>query len=460
MNSSMITKLKEEHYRFFKTHKNQPIKVRIQYLKKLKIVLEDKELEIYDALYEDLKKPVFESFASEFLMVLKEIDSFTKNIKEWAAPKKVSGSLLNFPSQDFLLYEPYGTILMISPWNYPFQLAMVPLIGAIATGNTVVLKPSESAPNTSKVLIEILGLVFPQEWVSVVEGDAKIAQALLKAQWDYIFYTGSTQVGKIVAKAAAEYLTPTTLELGGKSPCIVDGTTPIEKTARRIVWGKFLNCGQTCIAPDYVLVKSEFKTSLITAIIEEIEKAFGKNAQKSDDYGRIIHEKHFKKLEADLKNQKIIYGGSIDKKELYFGPTVIDSPPMNSSLIQDEIFGPILPILSYDTINDIDIVLTKLKNPLAFYVFSENKKFINTLIKNNSFGGAVINDALVHFTNTELPFGGIGNSGIGSYHGKYSFDLFSHTKPIVKRSFWFDLPQRYAPYPKSISLFKKILKRI
>jgi aldehyde dehydrogenase (NAD+) len=296
--------------------------------------------------------------------------------------------------------------------------------------------------------------------VSIVEGDAKIAQALLKVQWDYIFYTGSTQVGKIVAKAAAEYLTPTTLELGGKSPCIVDGTTPIEKTARRIVWGKFLNCGQTCIAPDYVLVKSEFKTSLITAIIEEIEKAFGKNAQKSDDYGRIIHEKHFKKLEADLKNQKIIYGGSKDKKELYFGPTVIDSPPMNSSLIQDEIFGPILPILSYDTINDIDIVLTQLKNPLAFYVFSENKKFINTLIKNNSFGGAVINDALVHFTNTELPFGGIGNSGIGSYHGKYSFDLFSHTKPIVKRSFWFDLPQRYAPYPKSISLFKKILKRI
>ena len=200
---------------------------------------------LIDKLYEDLKKPIFESFASEFLMVLKEINSFTKNIKEWAAPKKVSGSLLNFPSQDFLLYEPYGTILMISPWNYPFQLAMVPLIGAVATGNTVVLKPSESAPNTSKVLIEILGLVFPQEWVSVVEGDAKIAQALLKVQWDYIFYTGSTQVGKIVAKAAAEYLTPTTLELGGKSPCILDGTTPIEKTARRIVWGKFLNCGQT-----------------------------------------------------------------------------------------------------------------------------------------------------------------------------------------------------------------------
>ncbi len=460
MNSQAITKLKEAHRRFFKTHKNHPLKLRIQHLKKLKLILEDKEQDVYDALYEDLKKPVFESFSSEFLMVLKEIDLFIKNIKDWSAPKSVSGSILNFPSQDFLLYEPYGTVLMISPWNYPFQLAMVPIIGAVATGNTVILKPSESAPNTSKVLIEILDAVFPYEWVSVVEGDAKVAQALLKEQWDYIFYTGSTKVGKIVAKAAAEYLTPITLELGGKSPCIVDGTAPIKKTAKRIVWGKFINCGQTCIAPDYVLVKSEFKTNLTQAIIEEIEKSFGKNAQESKDYGRIIHEKHFKKLEADLKEQKIVYGGSKDKNELYFGPTVVDNPSMNTTLIQDEIFGPILPILSYDSLDDIDKVLTQLKNPLAFYVFSNNKKFINSLIKNYSFGGAVVNDALVHFTNSKLPFGGVGNSGLGSYHGKYSFDLFTHSKPVVKRSFWFDLPQRYAPYPKSIDLLKKILKRI
>lgn len=460
MNSSMITDLKEAHYQFFKAHKKQSLKVRIDHLKKLKKVLNEKEQDIFNALDRDLKKPVFESFTSELLMVQKEIDAFIKNLKEWAAPKRVSGSLLNFPSQDFLLSEPYGTVLMISPWNYPFQLTMVPLVGAVGAGNTVVLKPSESAPHTSKVLIDILSAVFPNDWVSVVEGDAQVAQALLKERWDYIFYTGSTQVGKIVAKAAAEHLTPVTLELGGKSPCVVDGTAPLQKTARRIVWGKFLNCGQTCIAPDYVLVKSEHKDALIQALIEEIEKAFGDDAQNSKDYGRIIHEKHFKKLEADLKNQKTIYGGKTVAKELFFGPTLVDQPAMDSSLIQDEIFGPILPILSYDTLEDIDEVLTELKNPLAFYVFSQNKKFINTLIQNYPFGGSVVNDVLVHFTNPKLPFGGIGNSGVGAYHGKYSFDLMSHTKPVVKRSFWLDLPQRYAPYPKSISLLKNILKRV
>lgn len=460
MNSSMITDLKEAHYQFFKAHKKQSLKVRIDHLKKLKKVLNEKEQDIFNALDRDLKKPVFESFTSELLMVQKEIDAFIKNLKEWAAPKRVSGSLLNFPSQDFLLSEPYGTVLMISPWNYPFQLTMVPLVGAVGAGNTVVLKPSESAPHTSKVLIDILSAVFPYDWVSVVEGDAQVAQALLKERWDYIFYTGSTQVGKIVAKAAAEHLTPVTLELGGKSPCVVDGTAPLQKTARRIVWGKFLNCGQTCIAPDYVLIKSEHKDALIQALIEEIEKAFGDDAQNSKDYGRIIHEKHFKKLEADLKNQKTIYGGKTVAKELFFGPTLVDQPAMDSSLIQDEIFGPILPILSYDTLEDIDEVLTELKNPLAFYVFSQNKKFINTLIQNYPFGGSVVNDVLVHFTNPKLPFGGIGNSGVGAYHGKYSFDLMSHTKPIVKRSFWLDLPQRYAPYPKSISLLQNILKHI
>lgn len=460
MNSSMITDLKEAHYQFFKAHKKQSLKVRIDHLKKLKKVLNEKEQDIFNALDRDLKKPVFESFTSELLMVQKEIDAFIKNLKEWAAPKRVSGSLLNFPSQDFLLSEPYGTVLMISPWNYPFQLTMVPLVGAVGAGNTVVLKPSESAPHTSKVLIDILSAVFPNDWVSVVEGDAQVAQALLKERWDYIFYTGSTQVGKIVAKAAAEHLTPVTLELGGKSPCVVDGTAPLQKTARRIVWGKFLNCGQTCIAPDYVLVKSEHKDALIQALIEEIEKAFGDDAQNSKDYGRIIHEKHFKKLEADLKNQKTIYGGKTVAKELFFGPTLVDQPAMDSSLIQDEIFGPILPILSYDTLEDIDEVLTELKNPLAFYVFSQNKKFINTLIQNYPFGGSVVNDVLVHFTNPKLPFGGIGNSGVGAYHGKYSFDLMSHTKPVVKRSFWLDLPQRYAPYPKSISILKNILKRV
>lgn len=457
---AFIENIKEKQLIFFKDFKTQDVKIRIQHLKKLKRVLEEREESLYEALYQDLKKPVFESFTSELLMVQKELDLHIKNIKEWAAPKRVSGSLINFPSQDYILSEPYGTVLLISPWNYPFQLAMIPFIGAIAAGNTAVIKPSESAPHTAQIIEEIISEVFPPEWAIVIQGDMKVGAALLKTQWDYIFYTGSTAVGKIVAKAAAEFLTPTTLELGGKSPCIVDGTAPIQKTARRIVWGKFLNCGQTCIAPDYVLVQKEYKKALVAAMIQEIEKAFGKNAKNSKDYGRIIHQKHFEKLEKDLDKQKLLFGGEKDKDELYFGPTLVEEPALDSSLLVDEIFGPILPVLSYTTESDIDSILTKLKNPLAFYLFSTNRRFINTMIQRYSFGGGVINDAIIHFTNDKLPFGGIGNSGMGAYHGKHSFEVFTHAKPVVKRSFWFDLPQRYAPYPKSLKALKFLLKKI
>ena len=457
---AFIDNIKEKQLIFFKDFKTQDVKIRIKHLKKLKRVLEEREESLFEALYKDLKKPVFESFTSELLMVQKELDLHIKNIKEWAAPKRVSGSLINFPSQDYILSEPYGTVLIISPWNYPFQLAMIPLIGAIAAGNTAVIKPSESAPHTAQIIEEIISEVFPPEWVIVIQGGVKVGAALLKTQWDYIFYTGSTAVGKIVAKAAAEFLTPTTLELGGKSPCIVDGTASIQKTARRIVWGKFLNCGQTCIAPDYVLVQKEYKNALVAAMIQEIEKAFGKNAKNSKDYGRIIHQKHFEKLEKDLDKQKLLFGGENDKDELYFGPTLVEEPALDSSLLVDEIFGPILPVLSYTTESDIDSILTKLKNPLAFYLFSTNRNFINTMIQRYSFGGGVVNDAIIHFTNDKLPFGGIGNSGMGAYHGKHSFEVFTHAKPVVKRSFWFDLPQRYAPYPKSLKALKFLLKKI
>ena len=457
---AFIDNIKEKQLIFFKDFKTQDVKIRIKHLKKLKRVLEEREESLFEALYKDLKKPVFESFTSELLMVQKELDLHIKNIKEWAAPKRVSGSLINFPSQDYILSEPYGTVLIISPWNYPFQLAMIPLIGAIAAGNTAVIKPSESAPHTAQIIEEIISEVFPPEWVIVIQGGVKVGAALLKTQWDYIFYTGSTAVGKIVAKAAAEFLTPTTLELGGKSPCIVDGTASIQKTARRIVWGKFLNCGQTCIAPDYVLVQKEYKNALVAAMIQEIEKAFGKNAKNSKDYGRIIHQKHFEKLEKDLDKQKLLFGGENDKDELYFGPTLVEEPALDSSLLVDEIFGPILPVLSYTTESDIDSVLTKLKNPLAFYLFSTNRSFINTMIQRYSFGGGVVNDAIIHFMNDKLPFGGIGNSGMGAYHGKHSFEVFTHAKPVVKRSFWFDLPQRYAPYPKSLKALKFLLKKI
>ena len=463
MESIPLPTLKELHAKqkeFHQELKNKPLAFRIERLKKLKQQLSEREAEILEALHSDLGKSDFEGYTSEILMVHKELDLFIKNLKHWAAPKRVAGSLLNFPSQDYILSESYGSVLMISPWNYPFQLSMIPLIGAVAAGNTVVLKPSEFAPNSSKMLIELLEAVFETDWVKVIEGDALIAQDLLKLQWDYIFFTGSTAVGKIVAQAAAVHLTPVTLELGGKSPCIVDGSTSIEKTARRIVFGKFLNCGQTCIAPDYVLVKKEYQEKLIQALGNEIEKAYGKDSSQSKDYGRIINEKHFDKLCNDLENQPVVFGGMHNKASLFFEPTLVLNPALTSRLMTEEVFGPILPVLSYESQEELHEILSELKNPLAFYVFSKHKKFIQQLVLRYPFGGAVVNDAIVHFTNPKLPFGGIGESGMGAYHGKHSFELFTHKKPIVKRSFWFDLPQRYAPYPKSLSTLKWILKKI
>ncbi len=463
MESIPLPTLEELHAKqkeFHQELKNKPLALRIERLKKLKQQLSKREPEILEALYSDLGKSDFEGYTSEILMVHKELDLFIKNLKYWAAPKRVAGSLLNFPSQDYILSESYGSVLMISPWNYPFQLSMIPLIGAVAAGNTVVLKPSEFASNSSKMLIELLEAVFETDWVKVIEGDALIAQDLLKLQWDYIFFTGSTAVGKIVAQAAAVHLTPVTLELGGKSPCIVDGSTSLEKTARRIVFGKFLNCGQTCIAPDYVLVKKEYQEKLVQALGNEIEKAYGKDSSQSKDYGRIINEKHFDKLCNDLENQPVVFGGMHNKASLFFEPTLVLNPSRTSRLMTEEVFGPILPVLSYESQEELHEILGELKNPLAFYVFSKHKKFIQQLVLRYPFGGAVVNDAIVHFTNPKLPFGGVGESGMGAYHGKHSFDLFTHKKPIVKRSFWFDLPQRYAPYPKSISTLKWILKKI
>jgi aldehyde dehydrogenase (NAD+) len=456
----IIKKLKSLQETFFENQKTLNVKKRIDYLKKLKKVLKEESQNIFDALYKDLKKSDFEAFTSETMLVNKELNIMINNLKQWSKPKRISSSLINFPSKDYLIPEPYGNILIISPWNYPFQLSLTPLIGAVATGNTVVLKPSESAPNTSKVIDEIISSVFPEEWVKVIEGDASTAKKLLKEKWDYIFYTGSTRVGRFVAKAAAENLTPTTLELGGKSPCIIDSSAPIRKTAKRIVWGKFINCGQTCIAPDYILVEKNIKTVLINKIIEEIEIAFTKKIETSKDYGRIIHKNHLDKLLKSLKNQKIIYGGVNNKNHLYLSPTIVDEPDLNSELMLEEIFGPILPIISYENNDKIFRIIKNLEKPLAFYVFSKNKDFINLMLNKFSFGGGVVNDTLIQFANINLPFGGIGASGMGAYHGEHSFKLFSHLKPIVKRSFLFDLPQRFAPYPKSIKFLKFLLNKL
>ena len=458
--SKAIDNLYQKQKVFFDSQITLPNTFRIKKLKALQKELGKREKDIYEALKNDLSKSGFESMASETVLVEKEIAKMIKMLPLWNRPQRAKSSLINFPSKDYIVPEPYGKTLIISPWNYPFQLSVTPLVGAVAAGNTVVLKPSEFAPHTASIIHSIIETVFDEEHVAVVEGDASTATTLLKKQWDYIMFTGSTVVGKIVAKAAAEYLTPTTLELGGKSPCIVDETAPVSITAKRLVWGKFLNCGQTCIAPDYLLVHENIKDKLIQEIILYIEKSFGKNQQDSTDYGRIVHQKHFNKLKKSLQNQKLVYGGQMDEKKLFFGPTLIENPPLESELMQEEIFGPILPITVYKEEEDIHNILEKRERPLAFYVFSKRKKFINKLFRRYSFGGGVANDSIIQFANDNLPFGGVGHSGIGAYHGKYSFKNFTHEKPIIKRSFWFDLPGRYAPYPKSLSLLKFLLKNL
>ena len=464
MVSLKIAELKRAHQEFFKTNKNQKIKSRINYLKKLKRVIDGNENLIFKALHKDLKKPIFESFASEILMIQKEIDFFTKNLKALSAPVKVSGSLINFPSQDYIISEPYGNILMISPWNYPFQLALVPLIGAIAAGNTVILKPSESAPHTSKILKGLLSKVFPKGMVSVVEGDAKVAQKLLKEQWDYIFFTGSTVVGKIVARAAANFLTPITLELGGKSPCIVDGTTPLKKTARRIIWGKFLNCGQTCIAPDYILVKSETKESLVKSIIIEIENAFGSNVKNSKDYGRIINDTNFDRVQALLEDAKengakVEFGGKVNKQDRYIQPTLLSNINMEMKIMQDEIFGPILPVVPFKNKEDVTELLNSFPSPLALYIMSNNKDNTKYFLDHTVAGGTCINELMLTSVNPHLPFGGVNNSGVGKTGGKHSFMDFSNQRGVIKRKYGNSIKLIYPPFNKQIfKYFQKVIK--
>ena len=460
-NKAKITDILYEKQRaFFASQSTQSTAFRIKQLKALRKEIASMERDIFDALHKDLRKSSFEAMTSETVLVEKEIGKMVQMLPLWNRPRRAKSSLINFPSRDYIIPEPYGNTLIISPWNYPFQLAVAPMIGAIAAGNTVVLKPSEFAPHTAKVIREIVENVFDPGHVAVVEGDAAVATQLLKKRWDFIMFTGSTSVGKIIAKAAAEHLTPTTLELGGKSPCIVDETAPLGITAKRLVWGKFLNCGQTCIAPDYLLVQHKVKAALTTKIIQEIESTFGIKQQQSKDYGRIVHKKHFDKLKKSLQNHSIIYGNQTDENDLYLGPTLVNNPAPDSELMQEEIFGPILPIIGYEKEEEIHKLLEGRERPLAFYVFSKREKFIDRLFKRYSFGGGVANDSIIQFANDNLPFGGIGHSGMGAYHGHYSFKNFSHEKPVIKRAFWFDLPGRYAPYPKSLSLLKFLLKKL
>jgi aldehyde dehydrogenase (NAD+) len=444
---------------FFKTGKTLEISLRIEKLKLLKEVIQQHESRIFEALYKDFKKPKFESILSETAFIMRELDHIIKKLKSWAKPKRFTSSLINFPSSDYIYSEPYGTCLVIAPWNYPFQLAISPLMGAIAAGNTVVLKPSELAPNTSQILADILGLVFPKEMLAVVQGGIPVSEALLKENWDYVFFTGSVSVGRIVAKAIAHHLTPSTLELGGKNPCIIHRSAKVQLAAKRIVWGKFLNGGQTCIAPDYILIDPSIKKEFIVAVQKEITSAFGTDPKNSPDYARIINSKYFERLAQMLEGENCPIGGEIDLEQLYIAPSLIDEPALTSKVMEDEIFGPILPVLSYSSEENMTEIIANYSKPLALYVFAEEKRFSDKILKTFSFGGGAINDVIIHIVNKNMPFGGVGNSGSGAYHGKHSFDTFSHKKSITKKGTWLDVPLRYAPYGDKINLINIIMKR-
>ena len=453
-----LIQLKSNQTAFFEAGNTRSVNARLARLKALKQNIKSNETEIVAALQHDLAKPVAEIWLAEIYVALVELNTIIKNLSQWAKPKRIAGKWLNFPSKDWIVPEPYGVTLHIAPWNYPFQLALNPLIGAVAAGNTVVLKPSEHAPQTAKILQKIISKVFPPDWVCVAEGGPEVAHHLLNQRWDYIFFTGGISIAKIVAKAAAEHLTPTTLELGGKNPCIVDQTANIKVTARRIVWGKFMNCGQVCMSPDYLLVHQDIYNDLVTTLKAEIVRMYGENPQESTDYARLVHQGHVEKMKELLKGQDIIFGGVVDEKDRYVSPTLIALEHLDNSLMEDEIFGPLLPIITYKDEAEIHMTVKRFEKPLSFYVFSQRKKWARKLMKTYSYGGGMINDVIVYFTNDNLPFGGVGHSGTGSYHGKHSFDTFSHNKPYVERPTWFDPKQRYAPYTNNFKIIKRLLK--
>lgn len=443
---------------FFNLNSTKDIYFRIEQLDKLKnIILEYEDL-IIDSLYKDLGKSPFESYSTEIGMVLSEISHAQKNIKNWSKVKKVKTPLTNFKAKSYIYPEPYGNVLIISPWNYPLQLTLAPLLGAIAAGNTALIKPSSSSLHTSNTIEKMINENFPEEFIHVINMDSKSADYLLDKKFDYIFYTGSVSVGKLIMEKASKHLTPITLELGGKSPCIVDKEGNIDIFAKRIVWGKFLNAGQTCVAPDYVYVHKDIKDKLIEKIVKYIEYFYGKNIKDNDEYPRIINKKQFNRLISLIDENKLIYGGDSDLESLYISPTIMDNITWDDPVMEDEIFGPILPLLEYESIVQVIEEIKKRPRPLALYVFSTNPKVVTKVINSLSFGGGCINDTVMHLANPHLPFGGIGDSGMGAYHGEYSFHTFTHYKSILDKSLSPDVDTRYPPYKGKLKWVKKFMK--
>jgi aldehyde dehydrogenase (NAD+) len=447
----------DQQNKYYHTHKTRSYQFRYEALKKLKEAILTYDQEIKDALKKDLNKSEFESFLTEIGITILEINEVMKNLKRWMKPKRVRTPITLFHAKSYIYQEPYGTVLIMSPWNYPFQLAISPLVGAISAGNTAIIKTSEEAPETSKVIQKMISEIYPNDFVSVFTGDIEESKALLKLKYDYIFFTGSTSVGKIVMGEASKNLIPVTLELGGKSPAIIDETVNLDITAKRIAYGKFVNAGQTCIAPDYIMIKEELKEEFVKSVKKHVESWFGENPIDHADYPKIINEKNHRRLLGLIENEKIIFGGRFSKDKIE--PTILNHITKDSKVMQEEIFGPIIPLLTFKNADELIEEIKWFDKPLALYLFTKNKQLEKKVIDELSFGGATINDTLMHFGNKYIPFGGVGASGMGSYHGYKSYETFSHSKGVVKRSTAIDLSFRYPPYTKKkLRLLSKFIK--
>lgn len=443
---------------FFGTGKTKDVAFRITKLCALQDSIKRHEEEILSALRLDLNKSAFESYETEIGIVLEEIRYTVKHLPGWAKPRRVKTPIIHFPSSSYIYTEPYGSVLIMSPWNYPFQLAMAPLVGALAGGNCCVVKPSEYSFHTSEIIEKIIREVFREEYVAVVRGGRAQNRSLLDEKFDYIFFTGSPKVGRIVMEAASRHLTPVSLELGGKSPCVVDKTANVKLAAKRIVWGKFLNAGQTCVAPDYLLVHKSVKAELIREMKRYITAFYGEYPLEGEKLPKIINEKHFERLLGLMESGHIVVGGGYFRESLKIAPTILDDITWEDAVMKEEIFGPLLPVMEFDKLKDVFAVIEEHPKPLAFYYFTTSKKNEAYAIRTVSFGGGCINDTIIHLSNPNMPFGGVGESGMGQYHGKNSYDTFTHQKSMMKKSNLVDVYLRYPPFKKHLKILKKVMR--
>lgn len=449
----------EQQRVFFNSNKTKNIKFRIKQLKNLKSLLKKNEDVLYKAIYEDFKKSEFETYGSELSLIYHEINIAIKKVEKWSRTKKVSTNLVNFPSKSYIIPEPLGVVLVIGAWNYPYLLSFLPAISAIAAGNTVIVKPSELPLQTSNVIASLINTNFDSGFFHTIEGGVNETSALLNHRFDKIFFTGSIPVGRLIYQSAAKHLTPVTLELGGKSPAFVFSDSDLKLTTKRIVWAKFFNAGQTCVAPDYILVEEKVEKQFLKAMFTELDN-YPKTANDfSDNYTQIINSKNFERLCELIDNAKVCYGGSTDKKNRFIGPTILNDVTFEDKIMEDEIFGPILPILTFSDVNSAIHEVKSRPKPLSCYIYSRNKKTVKKLLNELSFGGGAVNDSIMHLTNSNLPFGGVGFSGFGSYHAKAGFNNFSHYKSILHKSFWFESSLKYAPYSMTkMKLIKRIIE--